>query len=118
MPTFLNEHFAENMLGKRVSFAVQPYSSGTGTIAKITPRMVEHKDFQSERGGVWVRYETYDLDIACEDGREVGALICGVPVRSTIDDLAGRTHSIAGVSRGQIYRAVEKGETIVIARCG
>jgi hypothetical protein len=114
----INEHFANNMTGKTVKFDVQPYERGTGVIKNIIERPIRVKDFCPNRGGIMVDYMTFDLEIEVSEGSKTGALYGGVPVRGTIKDIVGTMTFISGVSYGQIYRAVDKGETIVIARCG
>ncbi len=114
----LNEHFAKNMTGKTVSFDVQPYERGTGVIRSITERRIKTTDYCPRRGKMIVEYDTFDLDIEVTEGSATGALWGGVAVAGTVKDKVGQMTHIMGVNRGQIYAAVEKGETIVIARCG
>lgn len=117
MPSF-NDHFIENMTGKEVIFDVQPYEHGNGIITKMTPRMIKGREFCPHRGQMNIEYEVFDITIGVSEGRRVGALWGGVAVQGTIHDQAGKITHISGVTRGQIYQAVEKGQTIVIARCG
>lgn len=114
----INEAFIPNMTGKTVAFDVQPYRSGRGTIKTMTPRLVKHTEFVAGRGRQRVEYEVYDLEIAVETGCEVGALVCGVPVRDTMRSLGGQTTTLIGITYGEIYEAVEKNRTIVKAICG
>lgn len=114
----VNGHFAKNMTGKTVKFDVQPYERGTGIIKNMIERAVRVKEFCPRRGNVMVDYVTYDLEIEVIEGSATGALWGGVPVAGTVKDKAGTMTFISGVNYGVIYRAVEKGETIVIARCG
>ncbi|WLJ71080.1 hypothetical protein [Sphingomonas phage Kimi] len=114
----INGHFAQNMTGKTVKFDVQPYERGTGVIKNMIERSIRVKDFCPRRGTVMVEYVTYDLEIEVVEGSKTGALYGGVPVKGTVKDAAGSMTFISGVNYGDIYRAVEKGETIIIARCG
>lgn len=114
----MNEAFAENMTGKTVSFDVQPYEHGRGTITKVTPRQVKAREFSAENGTKFVTYECFDLEIAVDEGSHTGALLCGVPVRDTVKSTAGQVRTVIGVSYGQLYRAVEKCELIVRVCCG
>lgn len=116
MPSF-NGHFIENMTGKTVSFDVQPYEGGTGTIESMTPRMIDTVEYLPGRGKCAIRYECYDLAIRVTEGSKNGAFYCGVPV-SKAKDTAGQLAYISGIRYGQIERAVNHGETIIIARCG
>lgn len=119
MPSFLSEHFCENMTGKTVEFDCQPYMNGKGTITKIDIRMVENvKVRDPERGTMLVKYEVYDLEIACSEGTYVGARNAGVPSPSSIRDIAGTTERVTGVSYRQLYEACINGKTIVQAYCG
>lgn len=114
----MNEAFCDNMMGKRVSFDVQPYYCGSGTIQSIKPRRVKVTEFLPDRGRTVMEYECFDVSIAVDEGTSVGALSCGVPMQGTVRDMAGTSLPISGLSYGQVYRAVEKGQTIVQVRCG
>lgn len=114
----LNGYFAANMTDKTVKFDVQPYERGTGIIRKITERRIKTTKFDSECGDMVVEYDTFDLTIEISEGSATGALWGGVPVAGTVKDRAGTTTHIMGVSAGQLRRAVNDGQTIVIARCG
>lgn len=112
-----NEYFADNMIGKVVKFDVQPYNRGTMKLTSVRERDITVTEFNMERGQQTVTYSTFDIEGEVIEGSATGALWGGRPVSSKAM-VCGSTFSITGVSRGQIYRAVEKGETIVIARCG
>jgi hypothetical protein len=113
-----NEAFIPNMTGKTVSFDVQPYERGTGTITKITGREIKTREFCPRRGRIDVTYECFDLEVEVETGSKTGALLSGVPVSGTVKDTAGKLAFITGVGYGQLRDAVVDGKTIVIARCG
>lgn len=117
MPSF-NEHFIENMTGKTISFDVQPYERGTGKIAKMTPRMVEHVEYLPRRGKAIVKYEVYDIEVEVEAGSKTGALWGGVPVNGTVKDTAGKVAFVTGCTYDDIRLAATEGKTIVQARCG
>lgn len=113
----MNEAFATNMTGKEIDFDVQPYSRGRMLITKVTPRTVKNASgFDIEKGRTYTTYECFDIEGTVIEGSETPALICGVPMSH--NKLNGKTHSVIGVSFGQLYRAVEKGQTIVKVCCG
>lgn len=114
----MNGAFTKNMTGKIVKFDVQPYERGTGVIKAMRERTIKTRDFCPRRGNMNIEYICYDLEIEVTEGTATGALWGGVPVAGTIKDKAGKMTTIIGVNYGQIWSAVEKGETIVIARCG
>lgn len=117
--SFLNEAFAKNTIGKTIKFDVQPYAHGEMVITKIIERKVENvKIFDKEKGGMLVSYNVFDIEGEVIEGREVGALICGVPVQNTVKSLAGRTYRLVGVSRGKLYEAAWNGKEIVQICCG
>jgi hypothetical protein len=113
----MNEHFVPNMTGKRVSFQVQPYEHGVGTLTKITPRKITTREFLPGRGRAEVTYEVFDLDVLVEEGAHCGAFYCGVPV-SGFKPTNGQTRRVTGVTYGEIVAAVNEDKTIIIARCG
>lgn len=114
----LNEAFAKNMTDKTVKFDVQPYERGTGIVRKVTERRIKTTDFCPRRGKVIAEYDTFDIDVEVTEGSATGALWGGVPVAGTVKDKAGQMTHIMGVSYEQLRKAVNDGETIVIARCG
>jgi hypothetical protein len=114
----LNGWLEGSIIGKTVKFDVQPYERGTGIIRKASARRIKTNDYCPRRGYMLIEYDTFDLEIEVIEGSSTGALWGGVPVASTIKNKAGKMTHISGVSKGQIYNAIEEGETIVIARCG
>lgn len=117
MPSF-NEHFIENMIGKTISFDVQPYEHGTGVIQSMKPRMIKTNKFDRHYGNTNVEYEVFDINVLLEQGTKIGALYCGVPVQGSVKDTAGKTSTINGVTYGEVCDAVQKGRCIIQARCG
>lgn len=113
-----NGHFIQNMIGKTVSFDVQPYRHGKGTIAAIKAREVTVTRFQAPNGQTTMTYDVFDVTIDCEEGRSVGALWGGVPVQGTVRTMAGTQTQIVGVSYFDLYDAAEKGKIIVQVCCG
>ncbi|USM11503.1 hypothetical protein vBCbaSRXM_58 [Citromicrobium phage vB_CbaS-RXM] len=115
----LNEAFPKNMIGKTVKFDVQPYSRGEGKIVVCEPRRIKNvRMIDPTHGTMLVEYDVYDIEVAVEEGSEVGALWGGVPVASTVRETKGRVVSVTGVTKRQLQSATAYGETIVIARCG
>src|SRR5687768_16646784 len=113
----MNEAFATNMTGKEVSYDVQPYYRGRMLITKITPRTVKNvSGFDAEKGRTYTTYECFDVEGTVISGSETPALIGGVPISHKKTD--GQQVVVTGCSFGQVYRAVEKGETIVKVCCG
>lgn len=112
----MNEAFTTNILGKTVSFDVQPYASGTGVIEKVDIRVIEHNERCPRRGSVWIKYEVYDLTVAVEKGREIRSLIAGVPNGS--HNLDGQKYQVVGCDYSTVHRAIWSNETIVKATCG
>lgn len=117
--TPLNEAFASNMTaaGATIEYDIQPYEHAKGKITAITHRNVERKDFDIERGGIWIRYEVFDLTVEVIEGHHQGAFWGGVAIGKA-QDLAGTVRHIHGVSAGQLRRAVLEGKCIVQATCG
>lgn len=114
----MNEHFATNMTGQMIGFAVQPYNSGHGVTKQVTPRRVVAANcFDPELGRTNVEYEVFDIIVTVTEGSEVAGLYCGVPI-SKPRDLAGTDVLLQGVRYGALLRAVRDGQRIIIARCG
>jgi hypothetical protein len=113
-----NESFAANMVGKVVSFDVQPYEFGTGEIVAVREREVTVTQFMAPYGRTTLTYDTFDIDVKVSEGRKVGALYGGVAVQSTVKDTAGSVATISGVSYFDLHDAAIKGKRIIQARCG
>ena len=118
MQQSVNEAFAENMVGMKVRFDVQPYCHGVGIISKCTPRVITAKRFMMDLGRVEITYEVFDVVVNVLRGARVGALSAGVPVPGTIHDMIGRPYDLTGLTFGELSDATRRGKTIVIARCG
>lgn len=113
----INEAFATNMTGKEVEYDVQPYYRGRMLITKVEPRLIKQvPEFHPEKGRTFVTYECFDIEGTVIKGSETPSLVAGVPTSHRVTD--GQTVRIVGVGYGQLYRAVEKGQTIVKASCG
>lgn len=113
-----NEHFAINMVGKEISFDVQPYTHGRMKITDIIERDVTVREFNGRRGTQTVTYSVFDIVGEMIEGMNVGALIAGVPVHSTIKNITGKSYTLIGVTYGELWEAAEKGKTIVKVCCG
>lgn len=114
----MNESFADNMVGKTVKYDVQPYYRGEGVLTKVTPRIIKTSQYMLPYGRVEMTYECFDCEILVSAGSSTGALLAGVPLPGTIHDTKGKTETLIGVGYNQLWQAVDKGQTIVIARCG
>jgi len=113
----INESFATNMVGKTIKYDVQPYYRGEMVITSVTPRLVRGvREFSVERGYTYVTYECFDVEGTVVKGSETPSLVCGVPQGNRVMD--GKTTRIVGCTFGDLYRATEKGTTIVKALCG
>jgi hypothetical protein len=113
----LSEHFAHNIFGKTVSYDIQPYEHGTGTIVGIKTREIKIKTWVPGYGTSWVTYEVFDLELELTSGSHQGAFWGGVAVGKS-RDLAGTRRFVNGVRRPQLGEAVFDNRTIVQATCG
>lgn len=110
----MNEAFATNMTGKEVNYDVQPYYRGKMLITKVTPRTVKNASgFDAEHGRTYTTYECFDIEGTVIEGSEGGNWGGGSCKKTT-----GQKVNVVGVSFGQLYRAVEKGQTIIKVCCG
>jgi hypothetical protein len=113
----INEAFCTNMIGKEISYDVQPYYRGRMTITKCEPRLIKQvSGFDPEKGRTYTTYECFDVEGIVIEGSETPSLIAGVPQGHKVTN--GKNERIVGVTFGQLYRATEKGQTIVKVSCG
>lgn len=112
----MNDHFAANMTGKPLRFDVQPFERGHGIIRKVTPRRASMKDFD-RRGRILVEYEVFDVEVEVVEGQRFGGFSCGVPI-SPARPTKGEMVTLSGLLYLDLWNAVDKGLTVVIARCG
>lgn len=117
----MNESFAVNMVGKRMSFDVQPYARGIGVITKVAPRLVHKRnEWMLPYGRVNLVYEVFDVTLLVEQGSNTGALWGGVPVAGTTKSLKDNAYNITGMSYSDLHDATHAVDprTYVSSSCG
>lgn len=108
-----NEAFPKNIIGKTISFDVQPYAHGKMVIEEVSIRVIDFTENHPQYGRVNIKADVYDVVGTCTEGTEIGAFIAGVPVRDTVKSLKGCKYSLVGLSYKEIVNSYRDGKTIV-----